>query len=1039
MRAKNRPICLSLPNIIGLNQPIGNNRIICDMRRTARTMALCICTAASFLGSCIQMTDELDLNKEISLDMQIGPGGLSIPIGSLSKIYLDSLIKIDGDESILDTIGNGLFGITMDGSIDKVDVSIGDVTINIPKPDIKEITASFDETDIDDIEIDTTTQKTKITIQSIDLSTINNSLPELKTVYSTKTDNMVEVDIPSSLLGFDTPDGLIPPIVVDEQEEQCNFSYTLPSDVSCLNTIYLGNPDGDVEGQIITLNVDLSSIFSVSNQPNIRVNYLEVKFPSEFTVAKYPGLDQYIDPAYVSVSDGVFSISNALLKSENVGSNHILPVSFIITEADFSDYGQSIDFNKSFKYKLSLDISFKCTETGHKQFYIDVAMNEKLKMRDFSVNTNEKELSLPSGNVASSYEITGLDNLSRVNYIDFDESQSVLNLSFSDFNINPFEFDESSAIRLQFPVGFEFVKSNDGKLYVENTAVGEWEGNSNTLDIWPGLAKGKIMDIYVRKLSILKDVDDVQKSIEVDNNVSYSGSIKIMAKNNIGKDALDVLTDKDITFKVWGKLAVSNANVETASIDTEINEETVISIDEEIDQALASLNCIDLTNPAGAAVQLKFGGVPQTFTTLKFTALTVEFPEFLLINYYGNDPRIKVEGSKLVVDGNLSRYELDDDGDGFNIEGLKIEGMSFDPALIIEDGHIKLEDTVRISGKVTVPNQVLNSEDMKDIKVTPNVSFDPVVVKSVTGKVNPKIDDIHEVVDLSLGDDIDFLKDSTNNITLSDPRIRINITSSVTVPIDLDLKLSTLDAQGNVLVDNIVPDEGTIRIAKCDPDVDSITTTIIIYKTNRPEADSENTVFVPMSSLSNLLNPVPDKVVFDLKASINQGETHYVDLTRELAVSGGYEVEIPLSFDSLYIEYSDTIDDLGKNFEDFGDKLDATTIDLEADVLSTIPFGVNLSVYALDKNNHRLDDITFESRLIKPGNDEGVSSDLLLAVKVKKGALARLESIVFTAALESAKDSKASIKKGQYLDISNVRLNLPEGLIVDFTESKDKK
>ena len=113
------------------------------MRTTGRTLALCICTATFFMGSCIQVTDELDLNKEISLDMQIGPGGLSIPFGSLSKIYLDSLIKIDGDNSVLDTIEGGLYGISMDGTIDKVNVSIGDVTINIPNPSIDPLSTSF--------------------------------------------------------------------------------------------------------------------------------------------------------------------------------------------------------------------------------------------------------------------------------------------------------------------------------------------------------------------------------------------------------------------------------------------------------------------------------------------------------------------------------------------------------------------------------------------------------------------------------------------------------------------------------------------------------------------------------------------------------------------------------------------------------------------------------------------------------------------------------------------------------------------------------
>ena len=147
------------------------------MEKSKKSLVLGGIIAAFCLGSCLTTTNELDLDKEISLDMQIGPGGLTIPLGSLDTLYLDSLIKVDGDESVLDTLYDGLYGFTMDGDIDKVTVSIGDVTINIPKPEIDEITASFDQTDVDDITIDEKSQNTTINISSIALSSINNQLP----------------------------------------------------------------------------------------------------------------------------------------------------------------------------------------------------------------------------------------------------------------------------------------------------------------------------------------------------------------------------------------------------------------------------------------------------------------------------------------------------------------------------------------------------------------------------------------------------------------------------------------------------------------------------------------------------------------------------------------------------------------------------------------------------------------------------------------------------------------------------------------------
>ena len=1004
------------------------------MKKVNRSLTLCALAAAFCLGSCLTMTNELDLDKEISLDMQIGPGGLSIPLGSLSRIYLDSLIKIDGDESILDTLDNGLYGFTMDGEIEKVNVSIGDVTINIPKPDIDEITASFDETDVDDVEIAEKSQNTTLKIKSVSLSDINNSLPEIVKEFKMEVDEGQKFNVP--VAGFDIPEV---PVIVPLQSKDVDFNYTLPEDVSSLNKVYFGEETSNT-GQALELKVDLSSLYALMDEPKIRVSSLLVTFPAEFTVSANSALDQYIPSEYVTVNGNVFSIAMpAGTYLPVIGGDHILSVVFNMDEADFSAYSSPIMYHESFSYQLELTVSGKTTKTGEFVPKVDVGINEKLNMRDFSVDTKAKDLDLPSEKISSSYELTNLDNLSKVNYIDFDPSKSMLCLSLSDFDIEPFTFDESSAITLQFPLGFGFVKGDDNKVYVGGTAVGQWS-EGNYLDIWPGEAKGKTIELHIERLSLYQDVDEVKKSINVSNDVNYSGNIKIAAKTGLGKSALDALTDKEISFKVWGSLVVDNANVETARIETEFDKTTSISIAEKVDQALVEVNRIDLTKPAGASLQLKFKGVPITITEMKMSNLTLEFPEFLLIRYVGNDSRVNLTGNKLVIDGSLKRYELDDDGDGFNLSGLQIEGMEFKTPLVLVNDSIKMTDSVKISGSVFIDKQSINSNDLKDLHVTPTVEFDPVVVKSVTGKVDPVIDEVNEDVDIDLGDDIDFLKDDDNRLGLSDPQITININSTVTVPIDLDLKLMRLNAQGEP-TDCIMPDDGIIRLEKCDTAAESRHTTIVIYKHERPVSLSEDTMFVRISRLSDIMSPLPDKIRFALKAKVaDTKEPHYIDLTRELSVSGDYKVSIPLSFDSLYIEYSDTIKDLGESLEDIGDKIDAADIELLADVISTIPLGVKLSAKALDNKGVEVNEVQIDSCVIDAGNDQGRRSAMKLSVKVQKGGLAKLDAIVFTAACQSVQDVDISLKKGQYIELDKVRLNLPQGLKVDLTDmNKDKK
>ena len=98
------------------------------MNKLHRTKALCGIMAALCLGSCISTTNELDLNKDISFDMQIGSNGVKIPLGSLKKIYVDSLVNKSKD-SVLVALEDGLFGFSKDGEIKKVNVDINDVKI----------------------------------------------------------------------------------------------------------------------------------------------------------------------------------------------------------------------------------------------------------------------------------------------------------------------------------------------------------------------------------------------------------------------------------------------------------------------------------------------------------------------------------------------------------------------------------------------------------------------------------------------------------------------------------------------------------------------------------------------------------------------------------------------------------------------------------------------------------------------------------------------------------------------------------------------
>ena len=1004
------------------------------MEKINRSLALCGLIAAFGLGSCLTTTNELDLNKEISLDMQIGPGGLSIPLGSLDTLYLDSLIKIDGDDSMLKKLDDGTFGITMDGKVDCVKVDIEPLSIRIDPPTINSISTKFAVPKKEDLSLNIPGQESSNTLEvgSVNLESMGDNFNPISIGVETNKYPVGVAGVP--LTNFSLP--------VPTQTHSIRFSYTLPEEVEKLNAIYFGENAID-GGQKMLFNVDLTGIYSVLDNPQISIENLTISFPENFILAKDNQLSQYITEGNIEVTGqggkkNEFRItmnSTQHVKQFAANESKVLPLSFYMVSADFSDKGHSIDYSGDITCSLDLKISGVSKGTG--QMFVKVDMDTALKIQDFSVDTKAKDVADMDSTLTSSFQIKGLGGMKRINSIDFDKNESYIALSIPAFDITPFEFDNTSAIRLVFSNDFEFDKdrSLEGKGYWTSDGV-----NTNILIIDPTKAKGTDVVLYIKKLNLDKEVDKDNGTITMDNDVEYSTHIVIAPKLGLNSQDLKSLKDQVVTFKVSGQLVIEDADFTTSEIRTDLASSTTIDIEKDgIDKSLVSISRIDIddNNPAGVTMNLKFSGVPNEITEMTISALTINLPDFIKIEYVGTDPNIYVDkfSGAIVINKTITQNELNEYGPGLTISGFNIAGLEFDEPLDIIDGHLELlNQTVDITGVATVGEQNLGLQGLDEIVVTPTVSFNDIHVKSAYGKVDPDIEDVHELVELSLGEDNDFFQNDKNTLSLSDPQIVINLTSSITLPIDLDLSISSLDANGDTIAARIAPDHGTIHLPKCDSLQDHRTTALVIYKNERPERESEDTIFVRMGRLSELMTTIPDKIEFNLNAGIDQSVNHFVDLTRPLYVKGSYDVTIPLAFDSLYVEYSDTIKDLSKDLEEVADKIDATEMKLIADIQSTIPLGVKLVATAYDKYGNEMDDIKIDSCVIEAGNDTITESQMILGVDIRNGKrLADLESIVFVAACDSGNES-SSIHEGQWLWIKKLRILLPQGLKVDLTE-----
>ena len=995
------------------------------MKKIQRTLILC--GSALFLGlvSCISHTEDLDLDKEISYDMRIAPGGFAIPLGNMDKIFVDSLIKTDGDGSALVTLPDGQYGITMDGSIDKVDAGIDEVSINVDDIDIDPFVTSFDDPTPGSVKVEERESVTEVVLSEVNVDKINSSLPFLSTDTSCTT-------VIPAVPGLFAQNIEIPISINNNGHPMAfTFNYSLPEDVDRLYAVWLGSGKNSHDGQKITLKVNMAGIFAVIANPEIRIESLSVDFPDIFTVEKDPSLSTYIPDNCVKVEDGhKYLIS---MNTESISGlskdNPVLPVTLYVKKADFSSFmNGEINFSESVVYSLNLKVKGDVDLSEEISFNVGVSLDEQMQMADIEASVKSKSVDMATQSFNSQFHITGLDDISSIKTVNFDNQTSLLNIAVSDFGISPFSLSQESSINLVFPDYFTF--SNEC-LTEDFVTAGIWNGN--TLKIDPSKAMGKTLTI--RPLSINASAYQVKSdaTMDIPVEISYDGHFVTEPKGGIMLSDLTVFGTRKVTVKVSGELNIDNAEVVTKSIVSEFDEESSLSIDEEVDEALKVLRKVEFRNPAAIDVKLKFKGVPSTIEALRVSDFVITFPDFLKMQYTGNDTRISLSGNKLMISGLLSAAELADNGTGFMISGLAVNGMDFNPELSTTDGRIVIDSKVTMKGQVKVENQTIHSKDLDEITVTPTVDFATIKVKSVTGQVDPRIDPTHESVALSLSDDIDFLKNDKNRLRLSDPQITLNLNTSVTVPIKLDLSISSKDKDGNVIKENIGPDDGSIIIPACSPDADVRKVQLVLLNHNVVGNQSDDIVYVKISRLSDLMTTIPDSVIFDLTASADQSVEHFVDLERELYVSGDYSVSVPLSFDDMFVEYCDTIKDLSEDLEDISETVNALNLELKSKVTSTIPFGVNLSFKAIDKAGRSVNGISIEPVTVSAGSPAGTTSDMTVKVNISDGTLKLLDALIIKAQCESGNEG-ASIEKGQYIQLTDMKLLIRDGLDIDLTD-----
>lgn len=473
-------------------------------------------------------------------------------------------------------------------------------------------------------------------------------------------------------------------------------------------------------------------------------------------------------------------------------------------------------------------------------------------------------------------------------------------------------------------------------------------------------------------------------------------------------------------------------------VQNDVDYTTAFDITQEVPEEMKKLRKMTFKNDVNLEVDLKiFSADHESDDLLELTnalhlkadgekGFVIEVPDYIV---FAEEEGIKdgklVLAGAAVYDKNTNAIEY---RKSFKIVGLDFSHLA-DGALAVNDGKINIHHDFEAWGYVvsdTVFFGYDNITHIQSVDVACEINLGTMSIESVEGVFSPEIDPITEVVDLELGEDLDFLNEAY--LDFNNPRIYINnFSNPVAAAILADASFVGLDDNGAVIAGSKV--DASIELAP------SKVSNIVIDRYGYAPAGYTN-IMVP--SLNNLIKRIPETV--DVKVDARMDETLFssVTLGETLTIAGDYEVSVPLAFDSLKLEYVEEVEDvLGEDASDITDYVtDIKSVTLTFDVYNTIPAEFNPSIVAYDENGTLLGKIkAVVTGVIAKGNGtvagvvgEPVKSEVKVVLSALDGQLEDLYKLD----IKFAGTGSGVFNANEYIQLKDMKITIDENVNVDL-------
>lgn len=1009
-----------------------------------KTHHLVLLGTICLLCSCIDNTYDLK-NKEISLDMAIEGNKIALPLGNLKPILLDSMLDIEGQEMLKEI--NGVYSIVHSDSIGSIGVDLGDIAIALdPMTFNKEFNFTETGVEIDEIVMPGKHEIVEFHVTDVSIEEINESLPhlrkksELDVLHSDLIDKLGTPSFPSSIVYTKEV------FTMPEQNVDVDLEYLLPKEVKNFHEIQVTNNSTRAEGAgaIVQFKITHPHILN-----NLEKSFsFQLKFPKSFDVSLYPEAenadnyqlaDQVLTVTKMPVKDdvsyiefyfnGFTGLDDETFYASRVGSDGLDERLFVLDDVLSYSFDYYVDGNV--EVSSSVDIE---------DFRLGIELNAVLGLYDVIGETNPIEFDFDDECITFSTEIDELEYISEVKYVRLDPHVSQVSLTIDmPSTFAPFELNHGESFKIHLP---EFLYLNE-----QLTTIPEgmsYDKESHTIQILDDDALDHAAVVLaLDSISINKKVENGCVAMSGSARLTTGGSVFLASRKTSLRNDLPALRDKMIHFDLQEThFVVDEIVVVSETLSESLHESFPLDIYEPIEEGLGRIYSIDFKEDVSMELVLELRGIEDAKGALDLK-LDVALPPFICVE--SDDADVVTDDGMLSI---RTKYIA---GETFK-KSLKISRLDFTKlpqgylAPTIDNGkpYLAYLDSVEVDATASIDRIEVSSDILtKTGEVDLAVSISPIVVGCVEGLYNGDLGKVSESFDLDLSENLAFLKDERNGLTLSEPQIMLQLENTLHVPISVDVVIAGKDENGEVIeTSHIVLEDLAITPAAYDETTGSITpdsTKYLFAVREEQQMQGFTTVVVP--ELATLLKRIPHSVSLELVPVIDTDAVHRVDLSQPLQISGDYSVVVPLKFDDLCVSYTDTVCGLNLDMENLDEFLSNVEFSVYMDVNNTMPIGLDVELVPIDISGKCMSNLAVDPISVKAGNGAPIAASSqfeALTINAECAGnfdLRGFDGIIFNITAKANETiGGAAIKPEQGIHIKNIVVELRGDIEFDLNE-----